>query len=444
VEQPQRWGGLIDLDPARVLAEQLDALLLTLTTASREDQFALRGGATLTARLFPTPARRDLALPAFTPRTDGLYLITGGLGGLGFLVARWLAARGARHLLLLGRGVPDAARAEEIAALERKGVTVTVRSVDLGDAAALALALKAPVGAPALRGVFHAAGAWEDCTLAELTPEALAATWRAKAAGASHLEAALGETPLDAFVLFSAFSSLLPAPRQGNYAAANAFLDALAWRRRARGRAALSVSWGPWSEIGFAATDYGRRAHSRLDSIGITRFSPDTGIAVLERALADGRTHLGAMVVDWSRLFTADPAAALSPLLGELFAAHTPVVEPAADPGRIARTLVGLTPAAQRARLAVELGAVIAGVLRMKPADLSAAAPLPELGVDSLVAIEIKNRIQRDAGVDVPLTRLLAGPTIAILADELLPQVKLAAMATTAAQNNGVGEEIEI
>ncbi len=443
VEQPARWGGLIDLDPSLPAEAQAETLWLALTTLTREDQLVLRSGQTAAARLVTAPLISDPALAGFRPRADAAYLITGGLGGVGFAVARWLAAAGARHLVLWGRKAPDAARAADLAALERTGVTVMVRSVDLGNATAVAEALVESAGVP-LRGVFHAAGAWQDGALAELTPELISATWRAKAAGAAHLDAALHDAELDVFVMFSAFSALLPAPHQGNYAAANAFLDALGRRRRARGAAALSVGWGPWSEIGFATTDYGRRAHSRLESLGITRFAPDEGLRLLERALAAGRPHVAAMKVDWSRLFAADPAAKLSPLLAELLAEVAPAAEPAAEAGRIARSLAAWPADEQVARLTTEFAALIAAVLRMNPADVSPRSPLADLGVDSLVAIEIKNRLQRDAAIDVPLTRLLESPTLAQLAAEWLPQVKLAAMAATPAPSTGAMQEVEI
>jgi acyl carrier protein len=148
--------------------------------------------------------------------------------------------------------------------------------------------------------------------------------------------------------------------------------------------------------------------------------------------------------VDWSRLFTADPAAKWSPLLGELLAAHAPAAEPAVEAGRIARSLAAWPADEQATRLTTEFAELIAAVLRMNPADVSPRSPLADLGVDSLVAIEIKNRLQRDAGIDVPLTRLLESPTLAQLAAEWLPQVKLAAMAATPAPLAGAMQEVEI
>jgi natural product biosynthesis luciferase-like monooxygenase protein len=484
VEQPQRWGGLIDLDPARPAVEQIDALLLALTTGSREDQMAIREGQVRVARLVPVggkgegergvggrhggrpsvsevnggrwaateeangagmvrAARRQA--PAlqrdFAVRAEGAYLVTGGLGGVGLAIARWLVARGARDLVLVGRSAPDAARREEIAALEKAGARVSVVRADVGERADVERVVAGVTGRP-IRGVFHAAGMWQDAALAELTTERLANVWRAKAAGAANLDAVLRGVELDAFVLCSAFSSVLPAPHQGNYAAANAFLDGLARQRRARGEAAVAVGFGPWSEVGFATTEYGRRAHARLEALGIARFSPEEGIAVIERAMASGAAQVSAMEVDWAKLFAADPAAKLSPLLAELVAAHGAVATSAmgTEAGRIARALAGQPAERQAAMLTDELRGVVAAVLRMKVREVSADMRWTELGVDSLVALEIKNRLQRETGVEVPLTKLLEGPTAAGLAEEMLASVKLAAMAMGAGVGMGESE----
>ncbi len=274
VEQPQRWGGLVDLDPAQPVEAQIDALASVLRAEAREDQLALRGGEILAARLV---TRRAEELPSgkpFVPRADATYLITGGLSGVGWEVARWLVTGGARHLLLLARREPDAAQRAQLATWAEAGVTVTAAAVDVSDRAALERVLAAqrlvrqadrPTVGPSdrLAGVFHAAGVWRDAPLAELTPAQFAETWAAKVEGARHLDALLGDTALDVFVGFSAFSAVLPAPGQGNYAAANAALDALIRQRRARGASGLTLNWGPWSEVGFAATEYGRRAHAR-------------------------------------------------------------------------------------------------------------------------------------------------------------------------------------
>jgi len=232
----------------------------------------------------------------------------------------------------------------------------------------------------------------------------------------------------------------LPAPGQGNYAAANAALDALAHERRARGQTALTINWGPWAEVGFATTEHGRRAHARLEGLGISRFSPAQGLATLASAMASGETQLAFMSVDWPRFFEADPPARLSPLLRGLLPA-TGETEKGAE-GVPKLTLMGKSASEQQTLLAAAITNIIAAVLRLPVGDITPTARITDLGVDSLVAIEIKNRIQRGVGVDVALTALLEGPTVVALAGTLLAQLKVVAM--KASVSDEPMEEIEI
>jgi acyl transferase domain-containing protein/acyl carrier protein len=445
VEQPGRWGGLVDLDPAEPLAAQADALWSALTTGSREDQLAWRGGRWLAARLAPRPAADRAAAEAFQPARAGAWLITGGLGGLGWTVAEWLVARGVRELLLLGRSGADAVRRQALEEWKRQGVRAVPVAADCADAPALERALSAwrTGGGARFGGVCHVAGAWQDAPLADLDSAGLDAVWRPKVGGARALERALASDPVGQWIYFSAFSALLPALGQGNYAAANAWLDAQARAQRAGGARALALDWGPWSEAGFALTPYGRRAHERLETLGIARLRPAEGLAVLDRALASGEPQLGAMPVDWPRFFAADPAARLSPLLAELAARHAGAVEADPEEGRIAKAIAACPPAEHAVLLTEEMRRLVGGVLRLAPGQVPADVPFTELGVDSLMAIEIKNRLQRQAGVDVPLTDLLRGPTAGGLAAALLPRAKAAALAHGAPASGPV-EEIEI
>jgi myxalamid-type polyketide synthase MxaB/epothilone polyketide synthase D len=313
--------------------------------------------------------------------------------------------------------------------LESRGVSLSSAAADIADAGALSqlLADHAAAGRPGIRGVLHAAGVWHDQPLLELSDEGLRKVLRPKVAGTRALDAFLPDD-LDFFVGFSAFSSLLPAEGQGNYAAANAFMDASLVRRRAGGAAALAVNWGPWSEVGFAATEYGRRAHARLESLGIARLTPAQGFAWLDRLMGGERVSVGLMPVDWRKLFAVDPNAKLSPLLSEL---HRAVADAGAGddpPGRIAAALAGLSSPEQREHLRGALRAMVAKVVRLRQAEIGDETPFTELGVDSLMAVEIKNRIQHDAGVNLPLVKLLEGPSVTSLADRLLASMKVSAL----------------
>jgi acyl carrier protein len=228
---------------------------------------------------------------------------------------------------------------------------------------------------------------------------------------------------LDLFVGLSAFSALLPAGTQGNYAAANAFLDAFLRSHHHTRPGWTSVNWGPWSEVGFATTEYGTRAHARLESLGITRIAPRQGFATLDALVNGDRTGVGIMPVDWRRLFDRDPNAGLSPLLRDL---HRQFRMPAdAGARRVRGLLNGLSGAEEVACLERELTSMAASILRLSAPDLGRHTPFTDLGIDSLMAVELKNRIQHETGVDLPLVKLLEGPSIADLGVLVAAHIKL-------------------
>ena len=281
-------------------------------------------------------ARRRSATqrPPLRWRTDGSYLISGGLGDLGLLVARWMVEQGARRLILLGRtklpprsnwsSVETGSRlARQIAAireLESLGASVHLASVDVADEGELSAFLDEfrAEGWPPIRGVVHAAGVLQDGLLVQLDAAALTTVLRPKVMGGWLLHRLLQDDPLDFFVLFSSAGSLLGQPGQGNYAAANAFLDALAHHRRAQGQPALSINWGAWAGVGFADSAGGKRLAARLALLGISSIAPEQALEVLERLLRQGATQVVAVPVDWRQYREFYPAGSESPLLSEL------------------------------------------------------------------------------------------------------------------------------
>ncbi|MDE3155805.1 MAG: LLM class flavin-dependent oxidoreductase [Acidobacteriota bacterium] len=444
IELPRLWGGLVDLEPGVDVARDADALIAAATNGAREDQLVFRDGRSLAGRL---TTRADLPpARAWQCRPHASYLVTGGLGGLGLEVARLLVRKGARHLILAGRhplpprhswstlapDSPAAATVRTVEELEAQGASVHVAALDVASVEDLRAWLDAyrEAGHAPVRGVVHAAGVWHDARLADLDPDVLAEVLRPKVAGTAALDACFQGTDLDFFVLFSAFSSLLPAEAQGNYAAANAFMDAVARERRACGRAALAINWGPWSGVGFATSDYGSRAHRQLEALGIGRLSPAQGAQVLDRLMGSGVAQVGVMPVDWPRLFQADPQAKLSPMLAELVARHGATSAAGAGsegPALVAR-LNGLPPDEQLAAVERAVTVMVAAIGRHDAATIARDARLSDLGVDSLMAVEIKNRIQHDAGVSVPLVTLLEGPSVGALATTVLAGIRLAAV----------------
>ena len=395
-----------------------------------ETQVAWRSGIPYGARL---ARRRDLLQdgPSRGWRVDGTYLVTGGLGGLGLEVARWMVSRGARRLILLGRtqlppraawsGLDPAGRiGRQVAAirdLEARGATVHLASVDVSDEAALAEYLETfrQEGWPPVRGVVHAAGVLQDQAVMQLDAAALAAVFRAKVLGAWLLHRLVDE-PLDFFLLFSSAAALLGSAGQANYAAANGFLDALAHLRRAEGKPASSLAWGPWAEVGMAAERGDRLARRGLGSI-----PTEQGLEVLERLLARDPIHAGIVPVDWDRLLAAFPTYRDAPLLRDVVRAG-----PGEEAGAVAvlASLRAARPEERLPRLQALLAEQVGRVVGLPAAQLDPLRPLNDLGVDSLLAAELKGRVEREMGVSVPIVRLLESPSLADFAGILLEQVE--------------------
>ncbi len=361
-------------------------------------------------------------------REDATYLITGGLGGLGLRVAEWMAARGARHLALVGRRAPTPTQRAAVEALEARGVRVAVLEADIAEVAAVERVFDhVRVHMPALRGVVHAAGVLADAALLHLDPARLKSVMAPKIAGAWNLHRLVRDTSLDLFVLFSSTAAMLGAAGQGNYAAANAFLDALAHARRQRGLPAVSVAWGPWAEVGMAAS---AEVAGRLSRQGFGFIEAGPGLATLGRLqAASAPAHVAVVSVDWRRW--AEAHADLREL--PLFAGHVPArasAEAAPDgaddgPAEAALTPVvtrlrASRPAERRAIMYAAAQRQVARVLGLRPDDVDGKRPLKEQGVDSLMSVELRNALAATVGRSLSGTLIFEHPTVAQLADHLL------------------------
>ena len=410
----------VDLDPSGAADEAL-ALCHEILAGSPEDQIALRGAERFVARLLQATLPPPAAPVAIGPQAT--YLIVGGLGGVGLVVAQWLVAQGARHLALLGRSAPAAEARPALAALRAAGAEVVTFQADAAREAELAAALaQIKAAMPPLRGVIHAAAVLDDGLLIHLTPERLQSTLRPKADVALHLHALTADSPLDFFVLFSSLAGLLGAPGQGNYAAANAFIDALAHHRRALGLPALSINWGPWAEVGQAAAraDRGQRLANR----GLASIPPQLGVTALGRLLNTDRPEIAVMSFNLRQWREFYPAAAGMPLLSTL-AADLPASDARRPTGAMRATLAGLPAGQRRPALEAHLRAQIAEVMQLDPAQLASATPLGSLGVDSLMGLEIRNRLEASLGLTIPATLIWTYPTIAALTAHLAQTLEL-------------------
>ncbi len=426
VEHAELWGGLIDLTTA---APEQNAQLLRQEFAIRPPEVVLRSAQRFVPRLVRSP-RPTAAPTALSLRPDATYLLTGGLGGLGLTLARWLVDRGARHLVLVSRRPPTAAAATQIQALIEAGATIRVAPADVtvADQVAQVFADIAQ-SMPPLRGVFHLAGKLDDGVLLRQDWDRFAPVLAPKVTGSWNLHVQTQALPLDFFVLFSSIAALLGSPGQGNYAAANAFLDGLAHYRQHQGLPALSLNWSSWSEVGMAV---GNQGEQRWAAAGMTMITPPRGMALLERALQQPIAQLGILAIDWSKFFQQFPDGLAAPFLAEL--ARTVPLPPAATPERFPPSqraldlLSQLTdgPVQQRQGLLITyLQLEVAAVLE-RDATWLADPQLGffDMGMDSLMAVDLKNRIQAIAGdQSLPATITFEYPTIAALATYLLEDI---------------------
>ncbi|ROV70466.1 non-ribosomal peptide synthetase/type I polyketide synthase [Streptomyces globisporus] len=431
-ELTEHPGKLIDLDPRRHPGPDGDraeaAALLAEALSDDEAEIALRDGRRRTARLRPAGGlTRPLPLRL---RADGSYLVTGAFGALGRLLCRTLVRRGARRIVLVGRTpVPprekwagtDPATAEGRAVallreLETLGAQPVPATFDITDEDALTGWLDAHrrSGAPPVRGVFHLAGQVRDTLVADLDRPAFDAVHDPKTVGAHLLHRHLRDEPLEHFVLFASIASLLTTAGQTNYAAGNAFLDALAHHRRAQGLPALSLDWGPWAtgmieELGLAD----HYLHSR----GMSSLSPEAGMAVLERVIGQDHAQLVvATVVDWPVFLAWYPSP--PPLVTDLAAAAAPPADTASGNGFL-DTFRTAGEEARRALVTERFAALAATVLRTGPDRIDPATGLGELGLDSLLAMELRARIHAELGVALPVVALLSGTPAGELAAQL-------------------------
>nr|AXG22406.1 type I polyketide synthase [Nocardia argentinensis] len=418
LEFPRWWGGLVDLPPE--VDDRAAARFATILAGGwAEDQLAVRASGVFARRL--TRAAAGVTERSWT--TAGAALVTGGTGALGGHVARWLAQAGVRHLVLTSRRGIDAPGTRELqaelAALA-PGIRVDVVACDVADRTALDELLTGLDHQ--ITAVFHTAGVGTTASLPDTDRALLAQAWAGKARGARNLDDAFADTRLDAFVLFSSGAGIWGGSGQGAYAAANAYLDALAQARRDRGLHALAVAWGTWGGDGMAAQG---AAEEVLRRNGLPAMAPELAVAALRRALDGDDTTVTVANIEWSTFAPVLSASRRRPLIDDLAEARSALDEPrtaAADSGeRSARQRIAGLAATERHRVLLELvRAEAATVLgHATPDAVSARAAFRDLGVDSLTAVQLRNRLRAATGLALPATLVFDHPSPAALANHL-------------------------
>ncbi|MEU5694390.1 amino acid adenylation domain-containing protein [Actinosynnema sp. NPDC020468] len=443
-------GKLIDLDEHTDLDALVRELLAPVDAEvgdlGRVDEIALHGDRRHTSRLVSAAPNLTRPLP-LRLREDGAYLVTGAFGALGRLLCRTLAARGARRLILVGRTrlperawwsmldreTPVGQAVRFVRDLEAHGAQVVLAPVDVTDERAFAGWLadyRRDHGRP-IRGAFHLAGHVRDTLVPEMDRATFDAVHDPKVVGALLLHRLLRDEPLDHFVLFASIASLLTTAGQANYAAGNAFLDALAHHRRALGLPALSVDWGPWATG--MIEELGLVDHYRL-SRGMSSLSPEAGMAALERVIGQERAQLlVATVVDWPVFLSwyGSPPPLVTALAADAADAAPAETGSFLDAFRAADRATRHDLAAQR------FTAVVASVLRVPAEGVDPTAGLTAAGLDSLLAMELRARVTTEFGVALPVVALLSGTPVA----ELVEQVHAGLVANALGE---AGEETEV
>lgn len=420
VEHPGQLGGCIDLDSGTDNnADNIRLLVDVLNRSDHETELAFRNGNRYLARLTrPAAAQTTLELK-LELREDASYLVTGGVGALGLQVAQFLATSGATHLLLTGRsGVSTDDQRTAIHALEDAGVKVEVVAADIGDASDVARLLAM---APNLRGIVHAAGVLDDGMLMQQSAERFRAVASPKVDGAWHLHTQTLDHKLDFFVLFSSVASVIGSPGQSNYASANAFMDGLAHYRKHLGLPATAINWGPWADVGMAASDVVLR---RLMHDGWQPMTAGQGCEFLAHLITSGELAQAAVIpVEWGTFVQRIPGASDWSTLQQLIPAdgQSPLTASAAE---AAAERVKAADANDRIDLTSSyLLERIAQTLRVPAADLDELAALSALGIDSLTAVELRSWVQGDLNVELAVEQMFTSPSIrelAIAIDQLM------------------------
>jgi len=392
-----------------------------------------------------------LSLPRRVPlelaREQRAYLVTGGLGGLGLQFAEWLVERGARRIALAGRTAPSAQAELALERLRARGTRVLVCAADLAQresVRALLARIESELGP--LAGVIHAAGVLEDGTFAQQARERFERALAPKLAGARHLDELLGETPLEFFLSCSSVAAALGSAGQAPYAAANAALDAMAHARRARGVAASSLAFGPWSGSGMAGA-LDERARERLRAQGMRFLEPGEALAACELALEAPDAQLGVFALDAARVLERAQGRP-QPLLERLAPAQTARSSagrahssaesaPNALPERLAAASVAERPALLRALLAQELARVLG---YDSPERIDPTARFLDLGIDSLLAVDLRNRLEAALARSLPAALAFDHPTLDALADFLLRELEQSAATSEGALRADIEE----
>lgn len=417
LEHPEFHTRCLDLDPEESPG-QMALLVQELLHPQLEDRIALRGGTRQVARL------ERVAEPGLVPLSfdaEASYLITGGLGALGLRVGQWLGEQGARHLILCSRREPEGAALAIIEQFKERGGEVLICRADISDPAEVRRMMEEiDSRMPPLAGIIHAAGVIDDALLLRQDLVGFKRVMAPKVRGAWNLHQATLDRPLDFFVCFSSAAAVIGVAGQANYAAANAFMDALMHERRGLGLAGLSINWGAWDEIGMAA-GLSREIRERITAHGLKPIKPERALAILGTLMQQQSVQVTVMATDWHRYAARHYPNGAPPFFAGLATAVAVVMTRAEEIGEP----LPLPQAERKAWLMATVRSHIAATLGQRnPEELEPRQRLFDIGMDSLMAVELKNRLEAGLGIGLRSTLVFDYPTLEALVrhlGEILP-----------------------
>jgi acyl transferase domain-containing protein/acyl carrier protein len=426
MEEPDLGCHRIDL-PANATASDVEWLLREIDGSDNEheDQVALRPQGRFVARLERghwNKVENSQAGRLHPIRPQATYLITGGLGGLGLQLAQWMVEQGAESIVLVGRNAPNEQARTTIAQLETRGARIHVLSVDVADRAAVdALMSEIDENMPPLRGVVHAAVVLDDRTVGEMNEDTFFRPMGAKVFGGWNLHRATRYRNLDFFVMYSSMAALVGSPGQANYAAANSFLDSLCLARRAEGLPATSIQWGAFADVGLAAAADIRG--KRLAARGSASFKPEEGFALFARAIRESRSVVGIMHFDVRQWVQFYPQVAGHSFLSQLTKEDAQAATTTSE-NRAFRDVFEQIPAKERiVHLENHVREQLGQVLRVRSERIDKDTPFANLGMDSLMSLELRNKLEASLGLKLSAALLYTYATTNALARYLIEQI---------------------
>ncbi|MEM7595538.1 MAG: beta-ketoacyl reductase, partial [Cyanobacteria bacterium P01_A01_bin.83] len=393
----------LDLDP-ELKNDSAQTLFREIWSNDLEDRVAFRNN----TRYVPRIVRKDLERTKIESKNlfheSKSYLITGGLKGLGLFIAGWMAQRGAKHLVLLGRSEPSKSTKEKITELENAGVQVVVAQADVTQEKQLAKVIRdIDSSLPPLGGIIHAAGILDDGVLQQLDWSRFARVMAPKVQGAWNLHSLTKEKSLEFFVLFSSVASLLGFPGQTNHVAANTFLDSFVYYRRSQGLPGLTINWGLWADIGTAADKQVK---------GIERIPPQIALQAFEQLLSQSSPQVGVVPIDWLKFSQKFLLGKTPPFFEKLISQEQPIqvkqisAQDIKEASSNDRHLLLITYIRDR----------VAQALGINIQQLDIQQPLTSMGLDSLIAIQLRNLFKTDLGVNLRMSQFMEDVTVVSLA----------------------------